>query len=176
MDYGIRIYFNSGDSAIQHRDWRWSRLSCPMEMRRLSLRRTRMQARLSSLLALHMGLSIYTLVSHLSHMATYEGYVIVWASFPISRVQANILVSRTGQAQLSDFGLSKIMEAASTDTSVGMTTANAGATRWMAPELFHSEPNEYPPSCASPHPSITSLIGDDPPEYEVGASYPSDHT
>lgn len=74
---------------------------------------------------------------------------------------ANILVSRTGQAQLSDFGLSKIMEAASTDTSVGMTTANAGATRWMAPELFHSEPVEYPPSCASPHPSTVSLTGED---------------
>lgn len=51
---------------------------------------------------------------------------------------------------MADFGLSKIMEVASGDSSHGTTTANAGATRWMAPELFHAEPSEYPPSCPSP--------------------------
>jgi hypothetical protein len=44
------------------------------------------------------------------------------------------------------------MEVASGDSSHGTTTANAGATRWMAPELFHAEPPEYPPSCSSPVP------------------------
>jgi hypothetical protein len=48
------------------------------------------------------------------------------------------------------------MEVASTDSSLGMTTANAGATRWMAPELFHSEQSEYPPSCPSPRPEQAS--------------------
>jgi hypothetical protein len=48
------------------------------------------------------------------------------------------------------------MEVASADSSIGMTTANAGATRWMAPELFHSEGSEYPPSCASPTPGSVS--------------------
>lgn len=62
---------------------------------------------------------------------------------------ANILVSPAGEACLADFGLSKIMEAASGDSAHGTTTANAGATRWMAPELFNGEPSEYPPSCAS---------------------------
>ncbi|PVG00772.1 hypothetical protein CPB86DRAFT_782329 [Serendipita vermifera] len=70
---------------------------------------------------------------------------------------ANILVSAAGEACLADFGLSKIMEAASVDTSVGMTTANAGATRWMAPELFHAESSDYPPSCPSPRPGHASL-------------------
>ncbi|KIM33787.1 hypothetical protein M408DRAFT_33890, partial [Serendipita vermifera MAFF 305830] len=59
---------------------------------------------------------------------------------------ANILVSPAGEACLADFGLSKIMEAASGDSAHGTTTANAGATRWMAPELFNGEPSEYPPS------------------------------
>jgi len=48
------------------------------------------------------------------------------------------------------------MEVASADSSLGMTTANAGATRWMAPELFHSEQSEYPPSCPSPRPERAS--------------------
>jgi len=64
--------------------------------------------------------------------------------------EANILVSPAGEACLADFGLSKIMEVASGDSSHGTTTTNAGATRWMAPELFHAESSEYPPSCPSP--------------------------
>jgi hypothetical protein len=49
------------------------------------------------------------------------------------------------------------MEAASADTSVGMTTANAGATRWMSPELFHAEFSDYPPSCPSPRTGRISI-------------------
>ncbi|KAG8829679.1 hypothetical protein FRC17_006198 [Serendipita sp. 399] len=74
---------------------------------------------------------------------------------------ANILVSPAGEACLADFGLSKIMEVASADISVGMTTANAGATRWMAPELFHAEGSEYPPSCPSPNPSQQTLLNEE---------------
>lgn len=73
---------------------------------------------------------------------------------------ANILVSPSGEAVLADFGLSKIMEVASADSSIGMTTNNAGAARWMAPELFHSEQSEYPPSCASPPPERSSDTAD----------------
>ncbi|KAG8772883.1 hypothetical protein FRC16_005529, partial [Serendipita sp. 398] len=72
---------------------------------------------------------------------------------------ANILVSPSGEACLADFGLSKIMEVA--DISVGMTTANAGATRWMAPELFHAEGSEYPPSCPSPNLSQIAVPNED---------------
>lgn len=52
------------------------------------------------------------------------------------------------------------MEVASTDSSLGMTTANAGATRWLAPELFHSEQSDYFPSCISHGPDHSLPLPD----------------
>ncbi|KAG8957733.1 hypothetical protein FRC03_009854 [Tulasnella sp. 419] len=47
---------------------------------------------------------------------------------------ANVLVDQDGNARISDFGLSKVLQ----DGSSGYTTssATAGTSRWMAPELF----------------------------------------
>ena len=70
-------------------------------------------------------------------------------------------MTANGEASLADFGLSKIMEAASGDSSHGTTTANAGATRWMAPELFDSQSSDYPPSCPSPGPDAMRKSSDE---------------
>lgn len=59
------------------------------------------------------------------------------------------------------------MEVASGDSSHGTTTVNAGATRWMAPELFHADPLDFPPNASSPLPGATSREPDGKSEMRV---------
>jgi hypothetical protein len=47
----------------------------------------------------------------------------------------NILVDKNGDAIITDFGLSKVLEEMSDEMTVG-TSFFAGSTRWMAPELI----------------------------------------
>jgi len=48
----------------------------------------------------------------------------------------NILVDENGNAIITDFGLSKIIEEITTDNTTVGTSFFAGSTRWMAPELL----------------------------------------
>ncbi|KZT18153.1 kinase-like protein [Neolentinus lepideus HHB14362 ss-1] len=48
---------------------------------------------------------------------------------------SNILVNQLGQAVITDFGLSKVMEDFGDSTHI-LTSFFAGSTRWMAPELI----------------------------------------
>ncbi|KXN89740.1 Tyrosine-protein kinase TXK [Leucoagaricus sp. SymC.cos] len=52
--------------------------------------------------------------------------------------QSNIMVSDSGEALISDFGMAKVIEDM-TQTPMSTTIARAGSTRWLAPEIVHGE-------------------------------------
>ncbi|QRV86067.1 RasGEF domain protein [Ceratobasidium sp. AG-Ba] len=63
---------------------------------------------------------------------------------------ANVLVSATGEALLTDFGLSKILAEEEGPGVASTSLTNAGSARWMAPELFEAADNQgYMVSTAS---------------------------
>ncbi|KAG9126582.1 hypothetical protein FRC07_002890 [Ceratobasidium sp. 392] len=62
---------------------------------------------------------------------------------------ANVLVSASGEALLADFGLSKILAEEEGAEVASTSLANAGSSRWMAPELFEGDTNSYSISPAS---------------------------
>lgn len=54
---------------------------------------------------------------------------------------ANVVVSATNEALLADFGLSKIIAEEEGAVVASTSLANAGSSRWMAPELFQPDAN-----------------------------------
>ena len=55
-------------------------------------------------------------------------------------VQDNILIGERGEAQLADFGLSKLVsEVSNAAHQQSKTTSVVGSVRWMARELFLSD-------------------------------------
>ncbi|KAG8748680.1 hypothetical protein FRC10_000071 [Ceratobasidium sp. 414] len=61
----------------------------------------------------------------------------------------NVLVSASGEALLADFGLSKILAEEEGAEVASTSLANAGSSRWMAPELFEGDANLCTVSTAS---------------------------
>ncbi|KAG9087815.1 hypothetical protein FRC06_002351 [Ceratobasidium sp. 370] len=61
----------------------------------------------------------------------------------------NILVSASGEVLLADFGLSKILAEEEGAEVASTSLANAGSSRWMAPELFEGDANVSTVSTAS---------------------------
>ncbi|KAG8918084.1 hypothetical protein FRC02_002671, partial [Tulasnella sp. 418] len=50
---------------------------------------------------------------------------------------ANILISESGEAQISDFGMARLEEVSDAQTSLSLSST--GAARWMAPELVNPD-------------------------------------
>ena len=64
-------------------------------------------------------------------------------------LSANILFDEMGDAKITDFGLSKILDASAEDgTSMELTSQGAGTYYYLPPECF-SRPQDGPPRISS---------------------------